>query len=670
MSTTINFFTALFGMQPQGRILVWTLPDKRSTWFTDPSAAEENALGLPDGTDVYFGVGLAPENYGPHVRCKAEDVIGIGALWMDVDFGDGHNKQVPPDEATAREILDKVKIPPSIIVHSGGGYHAYWLLERPWIFNDDADRSRAQALVRGWQENIRSIFEAQGYTLDVTSDLARLLRVPGTNNCKNNEIRPVNIIYPTENINGQLRRYSIEDFDINSAEPAKFFAISLESKTVGSANQTGGLKTQKKKKSAGDEELLTKARDAGNGDKFMALFDRGDVSAYTSDSEADLALCGMLAFWTRRDPERIDQLFRQSALCRKKWIERGDYRERTITKALGRGSDFYSQDPTAAKESSVAAARNDRPWALTDLGNAERLAFYYGRKIRYCGPLGKWLIWSGKHWEPDKTGRIYRMAFKTVKRLWDEVKAANNAGVQDDISKWARMSQSRTRIDNLIHLCRSLPDIAVSSEALDKHSFFLNCSNGTLDLKSGKLLRPDPNHLITKIIPVAYKQNASCPLWTQFLTRIMNGNEMLIGYLQRLVGLCLTGDVSEQILFIFYGEGANGKSVFLDTISSILGEYASESAPDLLVAKRNAEHPTEIADLQGRRLVVTSETEQGSALKVQLVKRLTGNAKLKGRFMRQDYFEFDRTHKLILCTNNRPVIREDSNAIWRRLRLI
>jgi putative DNA primase/helicase len=220
----------------------------------------------------------------------------------------------------------------------------------------------------------------------------------------------------------------------------------------------------------------------------------------------------------------------------------------------------------------------------------------------------------------------------------------------------------------MIYLARSLPEVAVSPASLDKDPMLLNCENGTVDLRDGELKPHNRDNLITHLCPVKYEKT-SYPLWKKFLDRITDSNQVLIGYLQRLCGYWLTAQVIEQILPVLYGLGANGKTVFCETLMNILGDYAAESPPDLLVAGGN-DHPTEIADLCGRRLVVASETEQGSRLKIQLVKRLTGNTKLKARFMRQDYFEFDRTHKLVLCTNNRPVIEEKTNAIWRRVKLI
>jgi putative DNA primase/helicase len=140
--------------------------------------------------------------------------------------------------------------------------------------------------------------------------------------------------------------------------------------------------------------------------------------------------------------------------------------------------------------------------------------------------------------------------------------------------------------------------------------------------------------------------------------------------MKRWHGYCLTGDVRHQYLPIYYGQGNNGKSVLLDTISAIMGDYAGEAPPDLLVVRKHNEHPTEIADLYGRRLAVASETENGAELRLQLIKRITGNANLKARYMRQDYFEFARTHKMVLVTNNRPVVPEATEAVWRRLLLV
>jgi putative DNA primase/helicase len=154
-----------------------------------------------------------------------------------------------------------------------------------------------------------------------------------------------------------------------------------------------------------------------------------------------------------------------------------------------------------------------------------------------------------------------------------------------------------------------------------------------------------------------------------FIDRIMGANERLIAYVQKVLGNAVSGDANSQFFPIFWGEGANGKSTLLGIAQYVLGDYASIASDSLLTVGRQ-EHPTELADLQGRRLVIASETEEGGRLRVQLVKRLTGEVRMKARRMRQDFYEFDRTHHIILQTNNRPRIDEDSEAVFRRIRLV
>jgi putative DNA primase/helicase len=231
-------------------------------------------------------------------------------------------------------------------------------------------------------------------------------------------------------------------------------------------------------------------------------------------------------------------------------------------------------------------------------------------------------------------------------------------------------SESATGIKATLTLAQSEAGIALTSPDLDADLWALNCRNGTVDLRTGELLPHDPAKLMTKMAPVHYDEDAKCPLWDAFLDKIMAGKKAMIRYLQRVGGMALTGDVSEQEMYVFYGVGQNGKSVFLDTLEGLMGDYACEAPPSLLTTPRYDQHPTEIADLCGQRLVIGSETEEGDRLRIQLVKRLTGNARLKGRKMRQDFFEFDRTHTLVLVTNNKPRIGETTLAVWRRVRLV
>lgn len=424
-----------------------------------------------------------------------------------------------------------------------------------------------------------------------------------------------------------------------------------------------------------DDEVMQRARGAQNGAKFTALYDSGDCSAYDGDeSAADLALCDILAYRCGGDRAQIDRLFRGSALMRDKWDERrGEttYGAMTVDKALqatsaGAAGSWTGGEAAADGSSSTVT----QPLPLTDTGNAERFARYHGARARYCDERGSWFLWQGRFWLADDTLEVVRLAKQAARGIYSEAAGCEDTDRRRKVADHALRSESRRAIKAMIDLARSEPPIPVRMSSFDTDPWLLNVENGTVDLRTGELKAHDPGDLITKVAPLVYGPEASCPTWLAFLDRIMGGNQGLIQYLQRLAGYFLTGDIREQILPVYWGEGSNGKSTLVDTLTGIMGDYATTAPDSLLTVNRFNEHATEIADLCGRRLVVASETEEGRQLRVQLVKKMTGDARLKGRFMRADFFEFDRTHKTLLITNNKPVIHEQKNAIWRRIRLV
>lgn len=317
----------------------------------------------------------------------------------------------------------------------------------------------------------------------------------------------------------------------------------------------------------------------------------------------------------------------------------------------------------------VSAAGAGTAWADTDLANANRLRHLYGETIRYDHTRQMWLLWDGSHWEGDRDGAVFRLAEAVSESIRHEATSATGAA-QEILTKWAHKSQGRARQDALVYLARNLTGIAVTAEQLDRDDWLLNVSNGTIDLRTGERYDHRREDLLTRVAPVEYDAAAVASLWRSCLMEWMQGDLELINYLQKLAGYWLTGDIAHQILPIFWGEGANGKSTFLDTIAAIMGPYAGIAPPNLLIAEPTTQHPTELADLWGKRFVIASETEEGRALKIALVKQLTGDSTIKGRFMRQDFFEFRRTHKLVLATNHRPRVSDATNAAWRRLKLV
>jgi putative DNA primase/helicase len=303
----------------------------------------------------------------------------------------------------------------------------------------------------------------------------------------------------------------------------------------------------------------------------------------------------------------------------------------------------------------------------TDVGNAKRLVRAHRDILRYVPQWDRWLMWDGTRWRPDTTNAIVELAKKVVDGMWDEARDLGSDG-SASLRKWATDSESAHHIRSMITLARSERGIPVEPHQLDANPMLLNVFNGTVDLTTGTLRAPNPADLITKMAAVAMDPNATCPRWTSFLERVLPDPEVR-ACVQRDVGYGMTGDVSEQVLFFNYGGGANGKSTLFETMIAMLGDYAMTAAPDLLLVTKEV-HPTGIADLHGARLVVSTEVEQNRRLNEALVKQLTGGDRIKARYMRQDFFEFDPTHKLFLYANHKPVIRGTDHAIWRRIQLI
>jgi len=195
----------------------------------------------------------------------------------------------------------------------------------------------------------------------------------------------------------------------------------------------------------------------------------------------------------------------------------------------------------------------------------------------------------------------------------------------------------------MLHLAQS--EMPVLLEQLDRHRFLLNCQNGIVDVETCELRPHDPDLMLTKICPFDFNPSAPCPRFLDFLGEIMEDNGSLIDFHQLWFGYCLTADVREHAVAFFHGGGNNGKTTLLDTIVHVMGDYATVAAPGLLMMKRNEQHPTEIADLLGKWLVVMVETQEGRRFNESIFKWLSGGDRLKARFMKQDFFEFAATHK-------------------------
>ncbi len=307
-----------------------------------------------------------------------------------------------------------------------------------------------------------------------------------------------------------------------------------------------------------------------------------------------------------------------------------------------------------------------RVYALTELGNSERLIDRHGKDFGYVPPWGRYLVYDGTRWRVDDNGAVRRMGKDTVRSIYAEAKDAPDDARRKAIAQHAIRSESRNRIDAMIDLAKD--EVPVAPDKLDADPWKLNVLNGTVDLRTGELLPHSRADLITKITQVRYDPDAKAPVFETFLEKVLL-NEALRKFVQRSLGYSLTGSVQEQILLFLYGTGANGKTTLMNVVLGLTGDYGKQAAPDLLVAKGTT-HPTELADLFGARFVASTEVEDGRKLAENLTKQLTGGDRIKARYMRQDFWEFAPSHKIWLSANHKPEVRGTDYAIWRRIKLI
>lgn len=323
-------------------------------------------------------------------------------------------------------------------------------------------------------------------------------------------------------------------------------------------------------------------------------------------------------------------------------------------------------DPGGEQPESQPARRHN----LTDLGNARRLVDNFGFDIRFVPAWGKWFMWDGTRWAEDETGTVERLAKKVPLVIYEEGLNETDERRQK-VMRWGASSENSGKIQAMISLAQTEPGIPIRHQDLDNKPFTLNCLNGAIDLTTGQLRPHDRADLLTKRLELSYDPAATCPLWLKFLDRVMGGNSVMVEFLQRAIGYTLTGDVSEQCLFFLHGTGKNGKSVFSETVKALFGEFGQKAPTDMLMVRYGQSGiPNDVARLPGARFVIVAEVEQGRRLAESLVKDLTGGDTMIARFLRQEFFEFEPTHKLWMYGNHKPIIKGTDEGIWRRLKLI
>jgi putative DNA primase/helicase len=306
----------------------------------------------------------------------------------------------------------------------------------------------------------------------------------------------------------------------------------------------------------------------------------------------------------------------------------------------------------------------------TDLGNSKRLVRSHGENLRYLHEMKKWMYWDGDRWVLDEDGKVMRLAKKTAIGINNEAAAISDDNLRSDAQKHARTSESQRSLSAMIDLAKTEEGITLSACHLDTDNFVLGVNNGVVSLNSGSLLTGSTKSLyLSKKATVTYDSASQCPTWLGFLDQVL-GDDELIRFIQRSVGYSLTGDTSEQVLFFLYGIGANGKSTFVNTLQTILGDYAQQAQVSTFMTKGKGSINNDTARLRGSRFVATTETEEGSRFNESELKQLTGGDTITARFLRHEHFEFKPNFKLWISGNHKPYIQGNDIGIWRRIRLI
>jgi putative DNA primase/helicase len=318
-------------------------------------------------------------------------------------------------------------------------------------------------------------------------------------------------------------------------------------------------------------------------------------------------------------------------------------------------AEWFGYRESRSGERSSMASAND---IVTEDSAAQQFVEELGDDLRFCHSHGAWFRWKGVHWAKDQVGSAFHWAREMARRLAEDQDARtryiiNKTSFAAGVEKFAKVD----------------PKVAVTIEHWDRDPWLLGTPGGTVDLRNGMLRRCSRDDAITKVTAVS-PDAAGCLLWLRFLNETAGEDAGLIRFLQQWSGYCLTGVTTEHALTFVYGSGGNGKSVFLNVVTSILKDYATTSAMETFTVTRSDKHPTDLAMLRGARLVTASETEEGRSWAEARIKQLTGGDPITARFMRQDFFSYVPEFKLMVIGNHKPILHNVDEAARRRFNIV
>lgn len=636
--------------------------------------------------DAYFGVNpISPDATG---RGTAAQVGRLAALWADLDVKAGGC----PDMDTARTIIDVLSdmltSRPVALIYSGHGIQPLWAIDADDVNTDLlsslADRGEVRALLRRFGRLVAAVAERHNAGVDSVFDLARVLRAPGSVNLKDPQ-HPVQVLTLADtghpitlaDLTEALNAYGIPALPEDREELSAALTTPADW-TWAPSTCTYATKTTRawatETPDARHPWLLSAAV------RLAAMHANGCINAPDHQHAHTQLAARFSHLLATSDPQReaspgeIAQAFAwgqaRVATMTPARIARELGNHPHITGAAPFG-DIKTDPPQAVGNLAIAprpvlldVTQVGAHYGPTEDGTARALAHLHAATLRYCPQRGSWLHWNGHQWEWDASD-YHRELIRSI---------ARNLPSGQGWATYKRRAMSAAGVTGIARLSQSDRAHVVHIDQLDANPYELNTPGGIINLRTGTLRPPEPTALHTRCTSATPDFTTTSSLFERFLSDTFGGDQSMIAFMARLFGVATIGTVLEQILPFAHGTGANGKSTLLDAVEHALGRgvagYAISAPAEMLMARKYQEHPAELAQLAGARLVICSELDEGQHFAEARIKMLTGRDTINARFMRGNPFNFSPSHTFIIAGNTKPALTLGGPAFERRIRFL
>lgn len=659
-------------------------------------------------------------------RGGEEDSFTLPGLWADIDLaGPGHKttKPLPVNIVDAANIISEARLPePTLWIHSGGGLYPWWFIRPPYVLDNAEKRLQAQELSACWQERLGAAAQRLGFHYGTgVGDLSRVLRVPGTINRKEGLERPCYLI---DGGHGELfefanlwqvmldghaklpapapapRKLDRPQPGMPGAAPGDDFNVRadwaeiLEPVGWQFVYQRGNTRYWVRPGKSKRDGISATTGHAGDGveDRIFVFSDATDFTQNEPTTKfGAFALMhhggdhSAAAKELRRQgygAPPLQQQARQSTTVNG-IPEPVKVVVQAVTEAAGGGGaqGVRVEVPIGPRIPTDNLATCMRSW--DDPGNAERVIEWFGQDFRWVrAKTSHWSVYDGRRWifNGADTQMLIRARFATdiMKRdeaeLYDTEPVVTARGVErpsqrERFIEFMTKSRHAQAVKRTITMVTSYPEVHVEPNAFDSRRELFNLHNGVLNTDDRSVGVHDASHMLSRISSVPYDPAAKCPQWNKFLEDNLPDPEVR-DYIQRAVGYALTGRSNAKKMWYLYGVKDTGKTLFVETIAALFGEYGYTAAEGMLRPKR-AGGPTNDEDgVRGKRFVTTSETRPGGEMDEALIKRLTGGDTQTTRDLYVSNTSWRPECTIWVASNQYPKVTGDDDAIWERIRVV